>query len=111
MASDRYRDTPWQALVMIALLLPGCMVGPDFTRPPAKVSQTWLEAADQRVKTESTEYRTWWRAFDDPVLDQLIARAYRENLSLKIAGVRLHSHGASERMSAEGPTSLQVRCG
>jgi NodT family efflux transporter outer membrane factor (OMF) lipoprotein len=65
------------------------MVGPDFTRPQVKVSQTWLEAGDQRVKTEPTEYRNWWRVFDDPVLDQLIAQAYRENLSLKIAGVRV----------------------
>jgi NodT family efflux transporter outer membrane factor (OMF) lipoprotein len=65
------------------------MVGPDFTRPPAKISEIWLEAGDQRLKTGSAEYRNWWRVFDDPVLDQLIARAYQENLSLKIAGVRV----------------------
>jgi len=89
MPSNRNRGALWQALVMIVLLLSGCAVGPDFTRPQVKVSQTWLEAGDQRVKTEPTEYRNWWRVFDDPVLDQLIAQAYRENLSLKIAGVRV----------------------
>ena len=89
MPSNRNRGALWQALVMIGLLLSGCAVGPDFTRPQVKVSQTWLEAGDQRVKTEPVEYRNWWRVFDDPVLDQLIARAYRENLSLKIAGVRV----------------------
>ena len=91
MSSKSIREAPWQALVMFILLsfLSGCTVGPDFTRPSVNVSQTWLEAADQRVKTESAETRTWWRVFDDPVLDQLIARAYRENLSLKIAGVRV----------------------
>ena len=78
------------------------MLGPDFTRPPAKVSQAWLEASDQRVKTEPVEYRNWWRLFDDPVLDQLIARAYRENLSLKIAGVRVLEARAQLGIAAGG---------
>jgi NodT family efflux transporter outer membrane factor (OMF) lipoprotein len=102
MPSNGYRGVLWQALVMVALLLPGCMVGPDFTRPPVKVSQTWMEAGDQRVKTESAEYRTWWQVFEDPVLDQLIARAYRENLSLKIAGVRVLEARAQLGIAAGG---------
>jgi len=89
MSSNRYRGTHRQVLFLLALLLSGCMVGPDFSRPPTKVSQTWLEASDPRVKTEPAEYRNWWRAFEDPALDRLIDRAYRENLSLKIAGVRV----------------------
>ncbi len=65
------------------------MVGPNFHRPKAAVSATWLEEADSRVKTTPADYRNWWKAFNDPVLDRLIDRAYRENLSLKIAGVRV----------------------
>jgi outer membrane protein TolC len=53
------------------------------------VSGTWEDADDWRVKAESAEYRNWWRAFNDPVLDRLIDRSYRENLSLRIAGVRV----------------------
>jgi len=78
---------PW--LLVIIFLLCGCAVGPDFTRPAVNISQTWLDANDQRVRTEPAEYRNWWRAFNDPVLDQLIDRAYRENLPLRIAGVRV----------------------
>ena len=89
MSSNRYKGAIWQALVVFALFLSGCMIGPDFTRPPVKVSQTWLDAGDQRVKTEPADYRNWWRAFSDAVLDRLIDRAYRENLSLRIAGVRV----------------------
>jgi outer membrane protein TolC len=63
-------------------------VGPDFTRPPVGVSQTWLMQVTA-VKTEAAEYRNWWQSFNDPVLDKLIDRAYRENLSLRIAGVRV----------------------
>jgi NodT family efflux transporter outer membrane factor (OMF) lipoprotein len=75
---------------LILLLLPGCFkVGPNFTPPPVAVSQAWLDAGDRRVKTEATEYRNWWQVFNDPVLDRLIDRAYKENLSLRIVGVRV----------------------
>jgi len=78
------------------------MVGPDFTRPAAKVSETWLEASDQRVETGPAENHDWWRVFDDPVLNQLISRAYRENLSLRIAGVRVLEARAQLGIAAGG---------
>jgi len=73
----------------IFFLLSGCAVGPDFTRPSVNVSQNWLEGSDPRIKNEVAEYRNWWRIFNDPALDTLIDRAYRENLSLRVAGVRV----------------------
>ena len=77
-------------LVISFLLSVGCIkVGPNFLRPKVAVSPNWLDAGDQRVKTEPADYRNWWRAFNDAVLDRLIDRAYRENLSLRIAGVRV----------------------
>ncbi len=77
-------------IFFICLFLSGCIkVGPNFAPPPVAVSQSWLDAGDQRVKTEATEYRNWWQVFSDPVLDRLIDRAYKENLSLRIAGVRV----------------------
>ena len=65
------------------------MVGPDYQRPRVSVSPNWGETGDQRVRRESTTYRDWWRAFNDPALDRLIARAYRDNLTLQQAGVRV----------------------
>jgi NodT family efflux transporter outer membrane factor (OMF) lipoprotein len=73
----------------MSMVLTGCMVGPDFHRPGAAVSKDWMEARDTRVKSVSADYRTWWKAFNDPALDRLIDHAYRENLSLRIAGVRV----------------------
>jgi NodT family efflux transporter outer membrane factor (OMF) lipoprotein len=75
--------------VPVLLAFAGCMVGPDYQRPNVSVSPKWGETGDQRVSTESTTYRDWWRAFNDPALDRLIARAYRDNLSLQQAGVRV----------------------
>ena len=74
-------------LCTFTILVAGCTkVGPDYVRPETAVSQTWLESGDQRVKTEPAEYRTWWTAFNDPTLDRLIETAYRENLTLRVAG-------------------------
>jgi NodT family efflux transporter outer membrane factor (OMF) lipoprotein len=78
-----------QAFIFLCLFLCGCMVGPNFVRPKAEVSPEWLETGDKRVITAPSAYRDWWRAFDDEVLDRIIARAYRENLSLRIAGLRV----------------------
>ena len=77
-------------VLAVILFTAGCIkVGPDFSRPRAKVSQDWLEAGDHRVKTTSPKYHQWWQAFGDPTLDRLIDTAYRQNLSLRIAGVRV----------------------
>ncbi len=76
-------------LLLVALVLAGCSLGPDFTRPKAQVPPNWLDANDARVKTGPAQYRDWWKAFNDPVLDKLIDQAYRDNLSLRIAGVRV----------------------
>ena len=90
MLSDSKRGTLWQAVAMLVLLLSGCStVGPDFVRPKAEVSQNWMVAGDKQVKSESADYRMWWQVFNDPVLDRLIDRAFQENLSLRMAGVRV----------------------
>lgn len=77
-------------LLMIDFWLFGCtLVGPNFSQPKAKVSPNWMEAKDRRVKEEPADYRSWWHGFHDPALNRLIERAYKENLSLRIAGVRV----------------------
>lgn len=77
----------WLGLFLLAA---GCMkVGPDYAPPPLATSDTWLEAADQRVSTQPAEYRAWWQTFQDPVLDHLVDKAYQQNLPLRQAGVRV----------------------
>lgn len=75
----------------VALLLPvaGCMVGPDFTTPPAPVAGKWLESDNPSVKAARAESETWWAVFHDPVLDRLIRIAYDQNLTLLAAGARV----------------------
>ncbi len=78
------------AAVAVILLLSGCAkVGPEYVRPEVRLSPNWTDVGDERVKNVAADYRNWWHAFNDPVLDRLIDLAYRENLSLRIAGVRV----------------------
>lgn len=76
-------------LVSCVLMFCGCAVGPDYIKPSAPEQEKWLEHEDDRVKTETVSYSHWWRAFNDPVMDVLIESAYRQNLSLRIAGIRI----------------------
>jgi NodT family efflux transporter outer membrane factor (OMF) lipoprotein len=78
-------------LVLFAMsIVMGCsMVGPDFVQPRAPVETEWLASGDTRLRTESADYREWWTVFEDPVLSGLIESAYRQNLPLQIAGLRI----------------------
>jgi NodT family efflux transporter outer membrane factor (OMF) lipoprotein len=74
------------ALVVLAT---SCMVGPDYVTPQAKVAGQWTDNRAITNQPYSLAEAYWWRNFEDPVLDQLIDTACRNNLSLQIAGVRI----------------------
>ncbi|RIK75556.1 MAG: transporter [Planctomycetota bacterium] len=67
----------------------GFKVGPAYCRPEAPVADDWIDANDQRLRSESDDHAAWWTVFDDPVLDRLIAEAYSQNLPLRVAGFRI----------------------
>jgi NodT family efflux transporter outer membrane factor (OMF) lipoprotein len=67
----------------------GFKVGPNYRKPPAPVAKQWIDADDQRVRTASDDLSKWWTVFNDPVLDSLICDAYRQNLTLRVAGMRV----------------------
>lgn len=77
-------------LYLSCLLLTGCdVIGPDFVKPEAPVAGQWLENTDSEVLSEQGDISNWWTVFNDPVLDSLIEKAYQQNLSLQIAGIRI----------------------
>jgi NodT family efflux transporter outer membrane factor (OMF) lipoprotein len=76
-------------LFTLALLVSGCMVGPDFVRPDAQVEEAWLQQHNQIIKSEPEDLSEWWSVFNDPVLDDLIEIASRQNLDLQNAGLRI----------------------
>jgi len=77
------------ALLLAALGASGCLVGPDFKRPEAPVSSAWLGAATPAVLTDELRVERWWDVFGDPALSVLVEQAFRENLTLRSAGLRV----------------------
>src|SRR5437868_11801821 len=67
----------------------GFKVGPNYGKPPAAVAPTWIDDTDRRVRSSSDDLSKWWTVFEDPVLDDLICHAYRQNLTLREAGLRV----------------------
>ncbi len=67
----------------------GFKVGPDYCRPPAPVADAWIDFENPDVVSDPTDYSNWWYALGDPVLDQLIASASSQNLTLQSAGMRI----------------------
>jgi NodT family efflux transporter outer membrane factor (OMF) lipoprotein len=74
---------------LMIFALAGCMVGPDYRPPPTRVASQWNETADPSIAPSRGDYRDWWSAFNDPTLARLVQTAYRQNLTLLAAGVRV----------------------
>jgi NodT family efflux transporter outer membrane factor (OMF) lipoprotein len=66
----------------------GFKVGPNYQRPPAPVAPEWIAAPNGKAQ-DSPKHPYWWSVFGDPVLNQLIVTAYRQNLTLRVAGTRV----------------------
>jgi NodT family efflux transporter outer membrane factor (OMF) lipoprotein len=78
------------AVITGCLLFAGCAaVGPDFKKPEIEIANAWLEAEEADVDSSRVEYQDWWQVFNDPVLNELVATAYDENLNLQVAGLRI----------------------
>jgi multidrug efflux system outer membrane protein len=69
------------ATSLVALLLAGCAVGPNYHAPTE--TPVALTAAP-RLTPDSMD-ADWWRAFGDPELDQLVQRGLAANLDVRIA--------------------------
>ncbi len=80
--------TPWLA-VLLALVLAGCKVGPDFTEPHAPLAARWQEWGDPSVRASAADDASWWKIYGDPTLDHLEEVAYQRNLTLLSAGTRV----------------------
>src|SRR6201996_61687 len=97
-----------------ALLLAGCMVGPQYKRPAAAIAPAFKEApqtaasdgwepgrpSDQELKGD------WWRLYQDPQLDALEVQVDAANQTLKAAEANFRAARAAigYARSNEAPT-------
>ncbi len=98
-------------LAAVTLLLAGCTsarewwhnglkVGPNYRRPAAPVAEEWIDRDNPQIRSEPARYASWWTVFNDPVLDELVGAAYRENLPLQVAGLRILEARAQRGVAA-----------
>lgn len=86
------RDRTLRLVSYVALLVlaAGCMVGPEYKKPPVSIADGWIESESGVLPmTNDIDYAEWWRSLDDPVLNELMEMAYRQNLSLEVSGLRV----------------------
>ncbi|MEM1164666.1 MAG: efflux transporter outer membrane subunit [Planctomycetota bacterium] len=76
-------------------MLSGCMVGPDYEQPDARLHTEWLDADQPTFPHDRASVTEWWTVFGDPVLDRLLEIAYGQNLDLEAAGLRVVQARAS----------------
>ncbi len=68
----------------------GFKVGPSYGPPAAPLPHHWIDANDTKLHQQAcADVSRWWGVFNDPLLNQLIANAYRQNLTLRQAGYRV----------------------
>jgi NodT family efflux transporter outer membrane factor (OMF) lipoprotein len=78
----------------LLLVLSGCTtLGPDFKKPELDWVEQWHPVVNQQLADKQhvaeVTLSTWWHLFNDPVLNGLIDEAVAENLSLRVAGLRI----------------------
>ena len=79
-------------LLTLGLLLTGCAVGPDYSRPAIATPEVYRGDSPNPSAAASTQLlgdQKWWDVFQDPVLQQLIRTALQQNYDVRIAASRV----------------------
>ncbi len=79
------------ACALAAALAAGCAVGPDYHAPKVNTPAGWTEAtlSPSGATNSAVQITDWWKTFNDPELNSLVARAVAANHDLRIADARL----------------------
>lgn len=72
--------------VLLTAGLAGCMVGPNYVRPEVESPVAWRI---DYAKAAGVANIKWWEQFGDPVLNDLVQTALRDNRDLRMAAARV----------------------
>jgi len=84
--------------VLIASLLCGCAVGPDYQAPRLSLPAAWGNVRQARP-SKPPVLAEWWRKLNDPMLSGLIQEAIAGNLDVAAARARIREARASYRQA------------
>ena len=97
----------WLTPLAAALVLAGCASVAELPATVATPAQFKEAPAAQAGTAAVQPAGDWWRAFNDPVLDDLVARAAASNTSIQQAAARLAEARALAR-SVDADRSVQA---
>ena len=80
-------------LALVATLLTGCPVGPNYVRPESTPPPDFYGQV-QAPEAESLADLPWWEVFSDPVLQRLVTEAVQSNYDLRVAISRVEQANA-----------------
>src|SRR5579864_2705204 len=84
----------WTAAGLTAILLAGCMVGPNYHRPVVQAPAAFRDLSENpQVQAQVASYADlpWWQIFQDPQLQELIRTALKQNYDMQIATERINA--------------------
>lgn len=87
------------AALLPALMLGGCMVGPNYRAPETATPAHYGEVAPDQANLPGGSVDGWWRVYQDPELDRLVDSALAANLDVKTAAARIAAARAQERIA------------
>ena len=95
--------------LLLALLLPGCAVGPDYSREPAPVPTTYKELKGWKLANpnDAADRGNWWAPYRDARLDTLLREVEISNQTVAAAAAAYEESRAivREAQSALFPTA------
>jgi multidrug efflux system outer membrane protein len=76
-------------LALSAFGLSGCVVGPNYKRPPVSVPEQFYGGEAAVSDARSLADMPWWDVFQDPVLKALVEEALRKGFDARLAAARV----------------------
>jgi outer membrane protein, multidrug efflux system len=81
-------------MILVLSLVNGCAVGPNYHRPAVQTPDAYHDLSNNveaQAHAASFADLPWWQVFQDPVLQDLIRTALKQNYDLQIAIERINA--------------------
>jgi len=90
----------WHRIVspMLGIVVAGCMVGPDYQRPATPLPAQFPNTSQQADAVTAVQL-DWWKLYNDPLLNDLVAAAMSDNMDIQIAIARIDQAEAIVRQA------------
>ncbi len=86
-------------VLLLAPVLAGCVVGPDYAPPPMAMPAQF-SGASKSESARPAQLQAWWRRLNDPLLNRLVSEAVEGNLDVASAKSKIRQARATRAQQA-----------